>query len=179
MGWNRLIRTAVSSGGSSVEKSHFIAATTDTVTISGDAANPSTFTGLQLTSGSVGFSIRTSDGAVQNISGRQLGDCIGTISFQPNKEGGGTSIVSLSSQLSADGTSWTANPNSLRVIEVSNNGETFKTAVSLAINWPDQYYIRFVAYETGGGSIDFESPTDTVDGNVIVGASVVWELSEQ
>lgn len=161
-----------------IDRSHFIAISTNTVPIGTDAANPSVFTGMSFTPGSIGFELRGSDGAVKNTSGRTLQDCAGTISFQPNKTGGGTTVMQLSSQISADGVSWDANPASLRVIEIPNNGETFKTAVSIAINWPNDYYVRFVAYISDGGGVSFESPSETIAGNPVFGASVVWELRE-
>lgn len=161
------------------DKAHFAAITTDTVNIGIDAANPSFFPGMVFSPGTSGFNINPADGAVQNNTGRTLVDVIGTVSFQPSKAGGGTTVLHLASQSSSNGVDWSINPNSLRVVEVSNTGETFKTSLSLAFNWPDQVYIRFVCYAFSGGAISFVSPSDTIGGDPVIGASVAWELSER
>lgn len=62
---------------------------------------------------------------------------------------------------------------------MSNSGETFKTSLSLAFNWASGDYIRFVCYAFSGGAISFESPSGTIGGDPIVGASVAWELTEK
>lgn len=162
-----------------IEKQHFIAASLLTIIVGTDANSPSFFTGMSLISSSTGFTSIDTNGVIVNESGRVIKSMSGSISFQPSKSGGGTTSLSLWSERSIDGATWTQNSESLRTIEISNNGETFKTSISLILDWEDGHYLRFRIYASGGGSVSFVSPTDTVlGGEVITGASAVWELSE-
>ena len=162
------------------EKQHFAVSTLETVTINNSPTAPSFFTDLILNPLSVGFELTPATGAVKNVSGRLLKSCSGTISFQPDKGVGGTTLLHLWSERSSDGVAWTQNETSLRSIEISNSGETFKTSVSGVSNWNDGEFVRFRCYAVSGGAIDFSSPTDTVlGGEVIVGSSILWELIER
>lgn len=158
---------------------HFIAASLSTVTVGTSANSPSFLTGMNISDASAGFTGIDANGAIVNESGREIKSMTGSISFQPDKSGGGTTSLSLWSERSDDGVTWTQNSESLRTIEVANNGEAFKTSISAILNWEDGHYLRFRVYASGGGAVSFISPTDTVlGGEVIVGASVIWELSE-
>ena len=162
-----------------IEKQFFLSTTISTVTIGTDPNSPSFLTGMSIDSSSSGISAIDANGAVRNLSGREIPSMDGTISFQPNKAGGGTTTVHLWSERSADGVAWTQNAQSLRVLEIPNNGETFKTSISSVTAWANGDYLRFRLYSPSGGTIDFSSPTDTVlGGENIVGASVIWALSE-
>ena len=161
-------------------KQHFSLVSVQTVAIGIDPDAPSFLTGFAIDENSIGFELTASTGAVKNVSGRLLKGCSGTISFQPNKGLGGTTVLHLWSERSSDGITWASNPNSLRSIEISNSGETFKTSFSGVRDWEEGEYVRFRSYAFSGGTIDFESPTDTVlSGEVISGASVLWELVER
>ena len=162
-----------------IERQHFIAGSLSTVVVGIDPNAPSFLTGMSLSDASSGFISVDTNGAIVNNSGREIKSMTGSISFQPNKTGGGTTSLRLWSERSVDGVSWTQNSESLRTIEIANNGETFKTSISAILNWEDGHYLRFRVYASGGGSVSFISPTDTVlGGEIIVGASVIWELSE-
>ena len=161
-------------------KQHFGASSESTITIGIDPNNPSFLTNMTLEPTSIGFELDAPTGAIRNVSGRELKVCTGTISFQPDKSGGGTTLIHMWSERSLDGVVWTQNTRSLRSIEVSNSGETFKTSVSGVSNWQDGEYVRFRIYALLGGAIEFTSPTDTVlGGEVINGISALWELSER
>lgn len=162
------------------QRLHFVAGSIDNITVNTDPNAPSFLTNLALDPGSFGASLDFLDGSVKNVSGRAIPQMVGTISFQPNKGGGGVTLLHLWSERSNDdGTTWTQNSNSLRAIEISNSGETFKTSLSAILNWAPDELIRFRIYALSGGSITFVSPTDTVlGGEVINGYSVAWELSE-
>lgn len=162
------------------DKKFFFASTLETVTINDSPTAPSFFTDLELNPNSKGFELTPATGAIRNVSGRLLKACVGSISFQPNKGVGGVTLLHLWSERSSDGVTWTQNENSLRSIEISNSGETFKTSISAVGDLADGEYTRFRCYALSGGAIDFVSPTDTVlGGEVIRGASIIWELSER
>jgi len=166
--------------GIAVKKAYLYCGTLDTVSIGIDGDAPSLFTGLGTLVTNNDFLISAVDGSAQNKTGRVLDACLGTVSFQPNKLGGGTTIVNFWSERSTDGIVWTQNSNSLRILEVSNSGETFKTTVSSALDWQIDEFIRFRVYAATGGAIEFTSPSDTVlGGEVIQGYSVLWELGER
>lgn len=172
------------SGGSSGDENippngaYFVAVSSSTINVGIDPDSPSFITGLVIGSERGGFTV-DANGAVTNNTGRLISAVTGTISFQPDKDGGGTTQLDLWSEISNDGVTWTQNSGSLRTMEVSNSGETFKTSVSLAFNWTAGSMIRFRMFSAGGGAISFVAPTATVlGGEVVTGASAIWELKE-
>jgi hypothetical protein len=174
-----MVNNADPSNPEIIDKAYFAAMTETTITLGIDPNAPSFLTGLALSPNTVGFAVDILDGAVKNETGRDITTMIGTISFQPSKAGGGTTQVNLWSERSADGVVWVQNSESLRSIEIANNGETFKTSVSAVSDWLSGEFLRFRAYAAVGGAIDFVSPTATVlGGEVITGSSVLWELVE-
>lgn len=162
------------------ERMHFVAGSIEDVTIGTDPNNPSFLTDMFLAAGGFGVTIDTPTGAVKNVTGRTIAQAVGTISFQPDKAGGGTTLLHLWSERSMDnGVTWIQNSNSLRAIEISNNGETFKTSLSAVLDWENDSLLRFRVYALSGGAVTFSSPTDTVlGGEVIDGYSIAWELGE-
>ena len=162
-------------------KAYFLTTTDEEVTISTDNDSPSFLTDMELENNSGDFELMSTIGSLKNISGRNIKLMTGTISFQPNKSGGGTSVMHLWSERSIDdGVTWIQNSHSLRVLEISNSGETFKTSVSYVNDWADQECVRFRSYIYSGGDVNLDAPTDTVsNGAVINGHSVIWELSEK
>ncbi len=159
-----------------IKKSHFIVASNGTITISNDIDNPNVITTFVQQS-AYKFALRASDGAMQNTSGRDIGGISGNIAMQINNVGGGTKTLHFWSEISSDGITFTPISNSLRVREVASSNESFLSTVSFTDTWPDQYWIRFVFYSTGG--MEFYSPNITSDGDSIDGRSMVWELTEQ
>lgn len=169
----------ITSNGAFVDKVGFLALSQTAFTVSGDAANPSympidsllNISGIELFDGPTG--------AIKNVSGRTIIVTSGTISFNPDRAGGGTSTLNLVSEKSGDeGVSWIGNLNSLRKIEVASNNESFQTKISLTVNWAPNEILRFRVYETGGGSIDFIPTSETILGQPFTGASMIWELEE-
>lgn len=160
-------------------RSFFLVTSDEEITINEDNDSPSFLSNIELENDSGDFELTSSTGSIKNISGRNIKLLTGSISFQPNKGGGLTSVMHLWSERSSDGITWTQNSHSLRVIEISNSGETFKTNVSYINNFLNQEHIRFRAYIYSGGSVTLVPPTDTVlNGNVIKGHSVIWKLKE-
>lgn len=158
----------------------FLATTTSEVNIGIDPNTPSFLTGMSMSGNSYGFEINQIDGSVKNVTGRIIGMCTGSISFQPNKEGGRVTQINMWSERSLDGIQWEQNSDSLRTLEISNSGETFKTTISFVENWGINEYIRFRLYCPSAKGLSFISPSDTVlGGETIVGSSVIWELSEK
>ena len=143
----------------------------------GTEAAPSIFTGLTVVQPILGFDVDATLGAVKNISGTDIGRCAGSMAVQPVKSGGGgTAVISIYSEISADGVAWTVNPNSLRTFEVPNDGESFLTAPSFISNWPNGHYVRF-RIATNGGTISLEPPSKTLNGTTITGLSAYWSMT--
>ena len=178
MGWTTPVGAAQQSGQNITPNgAYFIAISSTEIVVGTDPDSPSFITGLVIPSERGGFTI-DSNGAVTNNTGRTIEAITGTISFQPDKEGGVTTQLDLWSELSLDGVVWTQNPGSLRTIEISSSGETFKTSISLALNWPDGAMIRFRMFSVGS-ALSFVPPSATVlGGEVVTGASAIWELKE-
>jgi hypothetical protein len=157
----------------------FAVTSSDSISVSTDSANTTFFTGFSQYGPINGFTIDAATGSVINTSGRTVSSTTGTISVQPEKTGGGAAQqMRLWSEVSDDGLAWTINTNSLRTFEISADGETFKTSVSLYLDWLDGQYLRFKCYSTGGGALSLEPTADNVDGQAITGPSVIWNLKE-
>lgn len=158
----------------------FIVASSDTIPISTDAANPSVFTGLAAIGDLNGFELDVVTGSLKNVTGRTIGNIAGAIAFQPAYTGSGfnTTVLHLCSQKSTDGIAWTNIPGGLREMEMNTVDDTFKTVLSFTSNWLDGEYIRFVMYEDGTGDISLIPPSDTIAGQAATGRSLVWNLIE-
>lgn len=160
-------------------KAYFLATSDTEVAIVDDANSPSFLTGLELEGGNGSFEISNVDGSVKNITGRILKTLTGSVSFQPDKLGGGTTVLYFWSERSLDNINWVQNSKSLRVVEVNNNGETFKTAASYVNEWLDGEYVRFRVFAFSGGSTILTTPSASViNGIPVVGHSIIWELKE-
>ena len=157
-------------------KGSFIVSTSTLTTVSNDIDAPNLITSFA-TGATEGFTLRPSDGAMQNNVGRDIAGIVGNIAMQINNVGGGTKTLHFWSETSADGITFTPIANSLRVFECAASNESFLSTVSFTNAWPSGHWIRFVFYSTGG--MEFYSPTITSDGDVVNGRSVVWELTEQ
>ena len=158
---------------------YFVVYKLDPVNINFDASNPSFFNDLLLSSAR-GFELWDSaTGSVKNKTGRKIAWCEGTINFQPNKDSGGISLLKLVSERSNDeGLTWIPNELSLRSIEISNSGETFRTVISAVIDWKPNEIIRFRCYNASGAEITFEQPADIINGEIYAGPSLLWSLRE-
>lgn len=155
---------------------YFLVSSTDTIVISQDDDNPTPITGLANMDGSFGFTLRSSDGAVQNTIGRDIGAIAGSLTFQLDKIGGGTPVLSVWSQRSADGVTWIDLAGGLRQEEVGGTNESFSTKASFTGSWPSGEWIRFVCSTTTALTIKASSLTKT--SGTITGQSVVWWLKE-
>jgi hypothetical protein len=164
-------------GLSSVPASVF-ADSFDTMNISADNLNPSFLTGLVIEHCD-GISMADPiTGAIVNDTGRTI-TMTGSISYNPKKSSGTTVQLNIVSERSDDGgITWFGNLNSRRSLEVSNNGESFGTKVSLIIDWLPDQLLRFRMWTTTG-LLDFESTSKIgVRGEVFTAPSCVWELAE-
>jgi len=128
----------------------------------------------------IGIEIGTAlEGSVKNITGRQIGKMTGTVSFNPDVSGGGTKRIVLVSETSIDNqVTWQGNLNSIRKVEIGSTTESFKTNVSFLIDWPDQAFLRFRAYDETGAGLDLITESDTILAQSFTGPSLVWDLSE-
>lgn len=166
--------------GEWVQNLSFIATTNSTVVINGSSVTPS-FLPIDTIENPVGVEVVTpSEGSIKNISGRLIKTLTGTVSFNPDVSGGATKRVVLVSETLLDGeTVWTGNLNSIRKIEIGSSTESFKTNVSLLVNWPVNSQLRFRAYDETGVGVDFTTEAETILGQSFTGASLVWDLSEK
>lgn len=155
----------------------FIAVSDDAITVSTDQDNPSFLTGFTLKG--TGYELfDQATGAVRNVSeSHQTAD--GIISFNPDKiGGGGTDVTYVFSETSLDGgATYQINEGSLRPVEIANNGESFKSAVSFIIESPPGAIVRFRAFTDG--AIAFTPSSQTVlGGQTVTGHSMIWNLSK-
>lgn len=158
----------------------FVVFTNETQTINEDETNPSFFTDLILGNANKVSLHDPITGAVRNESGKTIPYLEGTLNFQPNKTGGGTSRLHLISERSTDnGLTWFGNYNSLRSIEVSNSGETFKTVISILYDWLPGELCRFRCFNDAGGNMVFEAPSDTILGEIYTGPALLWTLQQR
>lgn len=159
----------------------FIAHSDSTVVVSNDNLTPTYLSGFTLLDGTHFEIADPSTGAVRNISGSTISLPTGSISFNPDNTGGGTAtLVTYSENTSDSGGdpntwTWVKNPGSIRKIEVSSTGESFKTTVSFLAEWEDGVAIRFGTYLEAGG-LSFVATTGNPDGEVVSGHSIIWEI---
>ncbi len=156
----------------------FIAVSNDTISVSSDQASPSFLTGFDF-SGSGEFELfDQATGAVKNVSDRTI-RVQGSISYNPDKIAGGVALLQVFSESSTDeGVSYTTNPDSLRPLEVSNAGESFKTTVSFLEEWSPGQIVRFRIFEDNGVALNITTSSTTALNQTVDGHSVIWVLGE-
>lgn len=155
----------------------FFASSFDTITITDSTVLPSFLGPLTLDHNDEITLIDAVTGAVRNDSGRVI-TMTGSINYNPNKGGGGTTTLNLVSERSDDnGVTWFGNLNSRRSIEINNSGESFGTKLSLIVDWEPGQLLRFRAWRVSG-SLVFESSDASALGQTFTTPSLVWELSE-
>ena len=157
----------------------FLATTNSVIPINGDSVNPS-FLPIDLLIAPDGVEIGTAaEGSVKNISGRLIRKMTGSVSFNPDVTGGGTKRIVIVSETSIDNqVTWQGNLNSIRKVEIGSATESFKTNVSLLIDWPDQAFLRFRAFDETGAGLDLVPESGTIMGQPFTGPALVWDLSE-
>lgn len=158
----------------------FFAYSYDTIAVSNVETSPSFFTGLDFPedTDNFGFEINPVDGSVKNVTTLDFTNVTGTISFQPFKAGGGTTKYYLWSEHSDDdGLTWVTNEGSLRTIEIPNNGETFQSGISAQVNWTSMRIVRFKMLEIDSSGLTLQSPSQIINGETIIGASVLWQMT--
>ncbi len=165
---------------SEIDLASFVIYTNVTQTINEDETNPSVFTDMLEGHCNKIKLFDTKDGSVINTSNENINYIEGTLNFQPNKSGGGTSRLHLVSERSTDGgNTWIGNYNSLRSIEVSNSGETFKTVISILTDFLPGEICRFRIFNDAGGNMVLESPIDTILGEEYTGPAVLWTMQQR
>lgn len=154
----------------------FLATSDDTITVSLDPNAPSFLTGFNF-DGSDEFELfDAATGAVKNVSGRTL-TVLGTISYNPNKIGGGVALLQTLSESSFDeGSSYSVNVGSLRPVEINNSGESFKTIVSFLAAWAPNQIVRFRVFEDSNTATNIEPSSTSALGGTVTGHSVIWTL---
>jgi hypothetical protein len=163
------------------EKQAFLVSTNDTLLISDNPLTPTTWTGLSSLTISNGLILDVPTGSLINNSGKTILSATGSVSMQPIKGGGGgAQTLRLWSETSFDGVTWLVNPNSLRVYQITDDGNSFTTSISFDQNWLNGQYLRFAMYATGGGSgtLTLTPTSDIVRGQNVEGFSAVWNLKE-
>jgi hypothetical protein len=162
-----------------IELASFLATTNTTIPINGDSVNPS-FLPIDAIIAPEGVELgNASEGSVKNITGRIIGKMTGSVSFNPDVTGGGTKRIVIVSETSIDnGATWQGNLNSIRKVEIGSATESFKTNVSLLVDWPDQALLRFRAFDETTVGLDLVSESGTILGQPFTGPSLVWDLSE-
>ncbi len=174
------ISSYINDNFATTDKAAFYVRSEDVITVSADDTAASIFTGLAAVGTPNLVVVDAATGSIQNVAGRAIGPMVGSISFQPLKGGGGNAQrIRMWSELSPDGISWTTNLDSLRAVDVPNDGESFKTIVSFVTSIPDTYYLRFRFFSTGGGTLSLTPETELINGETITGPSVVWVLEEE
>ena len=161
-------------------KAYFLASSTTTVNVGTDPLNPSFLGSLTLIKAN-GFSlVDAATGAIRNDTGRVIDLASGSINFTPNKTGGGVTTVDLVSERANDISGpWVGNLESLRPIEIANNGESFQTKLSVGVDWQPGEIIRFRIYALSGGGINFESLSRGILGQTFISPSIAWMFEEQ
>lgn len=155
----------------------FSASCTSTVNIPTSSTNPAFLGPLILDYAKDITLVNAAEGTVRNDTGRTI-TMSGSISYNPDKGGGGTTTLNIVSERSADnGTTWVGNLDSKRTVEISNNTESFGTKVSWIITWAPGELLRFRAW-INGGTLDFVTSSDTALGQTFNTPSVIWLLTE-
>ena len=160
------------------EKASFFSSNlnTDPIVINDDSVAPSFLGPIEMNSSSGISLVDAATGTMRNDTGRTI-SMTGTINYNPDKGGGGTTTLNLVSERSNDGVTWFGNLESRRSMEVSNNSESFGTKLSLIIDWLPNQQLRFRAWRVDG-TLSFVSSTVAAIGENYVTPSLVWELSE-
>lgn len=163
-----------------IQKASFMATTNATISVNGDSAAPS-FLPIDALENPVGISlVNALEGSIRNDTGHEIKTMTGTVSFNPDVTGGGTKRVVLVSETSIDnGLTWQGNLNSIRKVEIGSTTESFKTNVSLVIDWPDNSILRFRAYDETLAGLDFIAEAETILAQSFTGPALVWDLSEK
>lgn len=146
--------------------------------VSGDPTAPTFLNNLTAVDPLVGFEISATSGSVRNISGENMQRAVGSFALQVEKSGGGgANSLYIWSEQSPDETNWTLNPNSLRKIEIENNGESYYAISSFVKNWGAGNYVRFKLAETGTGDLDLIPSTVTTDLGAVSGLAAFWTMA--
>lgn len=150
---------------------------TNDIIINDTPASPSFLGPLKLDHADEISLVDAANGTMRNDTGRLI-SMTGSISYNPDKGGGGTTTLNLISERSNDnGATWFGNVNSRRTVEISNNGESFGTKISSIIDWEPGQLLRFRAWRVAG-SLSFVSTDVAALGETYTTPSIVWELSE-
>lgn len=155
-------------------KAHIILESTVAQAISTDQANPTVLDNWVVRSSS-GMSLQGD--SIRNDTGRVIESMTGTIGLHPQVDGGGGSrLLSLTSEYSVDdGLNYTIN-NQNRPIFTVNNSETYNTKESYATNLAAGSLIRFIAHSDAAISI---APSSTSFRNIVTsGPAALWILVE-
>lgn len=163
-----------------IQRASFIAtnANATDISITTSSTTPSFF-GPLMDNLSSGISlVDATTGTLRNDTGRTI-SMTGTINFNPDKGGGGTTQLNIVSERATTlGGPWVGNLESKRTVEISNNSESFATKLSLIIDWEPNQLLRFRGW-INGGSLDFVVSSVSAIGQTFVSPSIAWELTEQ
>lgn len=150
---------------------------TSDIVINDTPATPSFLGPLKLDHADEITLVDASNGTMRNDTGRTI-SMTGSISYNPDKGGGGPTTLNLISERSDDdGVTWFGNLNSRRTVEISNSGESFGTKISIITDWLPGQLLRFRAWRVSG-LLSFVSTDVTALGETYTTPSLVWELSE-
>ena len=150
----------------------------DTLVV-GDTTSSSIMTGMATLATLRGFELDAPTQAMKNISGREL-VMSGNLSIQISHSGAQPVDFFVFSESSEDGIVWNFNDGSLRKNTIVKDGIDYRTIASFTdVPIPDGSYVRFRFARSGAGSATLETPTETIDGNLIAGHSFNWFMFER
>jgi hypothetical protein len=128
----------------------------------------------------IGFYYDTVSKSMVNVSGRALKmqGLLGVQSIKTDSQN--VSLIIFSETSSDGGATWKNNINSLRKWELHKDDVDFLTIPSITISdWLDGDRIRFGFYKIGTGGAQLTTPSETVNGEVVKGQSLLWYLFER
>ena len=155
------------------DKAYIILESVTEQVMSTDQANPTVLDSWVVLD-SKGISLQGD--SIRNDTGRVINSMSGTIGIHPLVSGGGGErLLSLTSERSPDGVTYTLN-NQNRPIYTRNNSETYNTKESYLTGFQDGEYVRFIAFADGAMSIAPSSAT--FRNQSITGPAALWVLVE-
>lgn len=161
-------------GAAAQNKAYIILESTTVQAISTDQANPTVLDNWVVRKSS-GMSLQGD--SIRNDTGRAINAMTGTIGLHPQVDGGGGSrLLSLTSESSIDGGANYTISEQNRPIVTNNNSETYNTKESYAIDLADGELVRFIGYADGAMSL---APSTALFRNITTnGPAALWILTE-
>ena len=171
---NDLLEQILSSiqGGAVESIAYIILESTTTQSISTDSANPTILGNWTVLKSNL---ITLQGDSIRNDAGRDIEALHGTIGLHPLVDGGGSRLLSITSERSPDDITYTISDQN-RPIVTSSVSETYNTKESYLTDFLDGEYVRFIAHADSAVSIAQSSTTFRSE--TISGPAALWVLHE-